>query len=210
LASDGYHHGELTGRTVGLLGFGHIGRRLIELLAPFKVTAYVHDPYVPPELAEAYGVTLTSLDNVLSIPDFIVCLVPITPQTRHLLGAREFALMKPGTVFVNVSRGAVVDNAALLERLAAGTLVACLDVFDPEPIPADSPILDLANVILSPHIAGVVAEGHHRSFSFMLDELERFFAGHEPRYAILARTMANRYGKAPPAADPPATSKGEP
>jgi phosphoglycerate dehydrogenase-like enzyme len=195
----GYVRGELTGKTVGLIGCGHIGRRLLEYLEPFHVCVLVHDPYIPKEIADAYRFTLTSLDNVLAIPDVVVCLAPLTPGTRRMIGAREIGLLKPGAVFVNVSRGAIVDSAALIERLRMGDIVASLDVFDPEPVPVDSPVRDLPNVFLTPHIAGVTAASRTRFFTLMVDELKRFFGGHETLYDLTPRTMANRRG-APPGA----------
>jgi phosphoglycerate dehydrogenase-like enzyme len=194
----GYQKGELTGRTVGLIGCGHIGRRLLELLTPFHCRVLVHDPYIPRELADACGFTLTSLDKTLSEPEVVVCLAPLTPGTRGMLGPREFGLMRPGTVFVNVSRGPIMKTDALIERLRKGDMIACLDVFDPEPVPADSPVRQMENVFLSPHVAGVTARSRTRFFELMVDELERFFAGHETRHDLLPRTMANRTGAQPP------------
>lgn len=201
-----YQYGELTGKRVGLIGCGHIGRRLIELLAPFDADVYVHDPYVPRELADIYDLTLTSLDLVMSTCDVVVCLVPLTPATRGMLGERELDALQSGAVFVNVSRGAVVDTEALITRLRVGDVIACLDVFDPEPIPADSPVRQMPNVFLTPHIAGVTAAGRHRFFELMVDELERCFAGHETRHDLGARTIANRRGELPgldAASEPP-------
>ena len=198
LTDVGFRNGELTGKTVGLIGCGIIGRRLLELLEPFHCTIFVHDPYVPRELADVYGVTFTTLDQVLSLGDVVICLAPITPATRGMLGAREFDLMQDQAVFVNVSRGAIVDTDALIEKLRQGTLIASLDVFDPEPIPVDSPVRDLPNVFLSPHIAGVTAAGGPRFFRLMVDELGRFLGGHETRYDLLPRTIANRMGAEPP------------
>lgn len=195
MSGPGYRNGELAEKTVGLLGFGHIGRHLRKLLAPFDARVYAYDPYVPRELGEALGVTLTTLDRVLSVSDVVVCLVPITPRTEGMLGAREFALMKEGAVFVNVSRGKVVDTAALLERAREEKVIACLDVSDPEPLPPDSPLRDVPSVILSPHIAGITDVGRARSLSLMLDELGRHFAGDETWYSILPHTLANRTGK---------------
>jgi phosphoglycerate dehydrogenase-like enzyme len=189
---------ELTGKTVGLIGCGIIGRRLLELLEPFHTTTYVYDPYVPRELADVYDITFTSLDNVLSLSDVVVCLAPITPATRGMLGAREFDLMRDGSVFVNVSRGAIVQTDALIAKLREGRMVAALDVFDPEPIPEDSPVRDLRNVFLTPHTASATQATRSRNFRIMVDELERFFGGHETRYDLLPRTIANRTGQAPP------------
>ena len=171
----GFVHGELTGKRVGLIGCGHIGRRLVKLLEPFEVEIRVYDPYLASEMPDAIGVVKTSLENVLSTSDVIVCLAPHTPATEGMIGRRELDMIPSSSVFVNVSRGAVVDSDALIARLKRGDIVAGLDVFDPEPIPPDSEIIGLPNVFLSPHIAGVTLASRHRFFSLMVDELERFF-----------------------------------
>jgi phosphoglycerate dehydrogenase-like enzyme len=199
LTDFGYLRGELTGKRVGLIGCGHIGRRLIEFLRPFQVDLRVCDPYLAPEMADAMGFLQTTLEFVLSRSDVIVCLAPLTPRTRGMLGAKEFALLPPGAAFVNVSRGRIVDSAALIARLREGDVTAALDVFDPEPIPIDSPIRDLPNVFLSPHIAGVTAASRPRFFTLMVDELVRFFQGHATKFDLNARTLANRRGDEPPA-----------
>lgn len=198
LEDRGYRSGELSGKTVGLIGCGIIGRRLLELLEPFGCTVYVHDPYVPRELADVYGFTSTGLDNVLTLAEVLFCLAPLTPATRGMLGARELGLMQDDAVLVNVARGAIVQTEALIAELRSGRIGACLDVFEPEPIPADSPVRDLPNVFITPHIAGVTLASRQRLFSLMVDELERFMAGHETRYDLSPRTIANRSGQAPP------------
>ena len=197
-ADSGFLRGELTGKTVGLIGCGHIGRKLLEYLKPFGCTVLVHDPYIPKEVADIYGFTLTSLDKALSVPDVVVCLAPLTPATKGMLGRREFGLLRPGAVFVNVSRGAIMQTDALIERLRKKDIVACLDVFNPEPVPQDSPVRQMENVFLTPHIAGVTARSRTRFFELMVDELRRFFEGHETRHDLLPRTMANRRGTPPP------------
>ena len=106
--------------------------------------------------------------------------------------------MRQGGVFVNVSRGAIVHSDALIAALREERIVACLDVFDPEPIPFDSPIRDLRNVFLSPHSAAATQSAQQRNTSIMVDELERFFGGHDTRYDLLPRTIANRTGQEPP------------
>lgn len=193
----GYLRGELTGKAVGLVGCGHIGRKLLEFLRPFGVSVLVHDPYLAREVADIYGFALTSLDNVIAQSEVVVCLAPLTPRTRGMIGRKEIELLRPGAVFVNVSRGAIVDSSALLDRLKRGDIVACLDVFDPEPIPVDSPVRSMRNVFLTPHIAGVTAASRTRFFSLMVEELRRFFAGHETLYDLTARTLANRRGESP-------------
>ncbi len=186
---------ELTGKKVGLIGGGFIARRLIELLKPFRTEIFVHDPYIGADVAYAYDFTLTSLENVMSLPDIVVCLVPITPGTHGMLGAHEFAKMRSGSVFVNVSRGAVVQSDALIERLRSGDIVACLDVFDPEPVPVDSSVRSMPNVFLTPHIAGTTLRGATRFFEEMVNELERHFAGHETLFDLTPQTMSNRRGE---------------
>lgn len=186
---------ELTGKTVGLIGGGYIARRLIEFLKPFRTKILVHDPYISRDVAYAYDFTLTSLDNVMSQPDVVVCMVPITPGTKGMLGVREFGLMRSGSVFVNVSRGAVVQTDALIERLESGDIVACLDVFDPEPIPVDSSVREMPNVFLTPHIAGTTNRSRTRFFEEMVSELDRHFSGHETLFDLTEQTMSNRRGE---------------
>ncbi len=193
----GYVDGELTGKRVGLIGCGHVGRRLIELLRPFRVEMWVHDPYIPKDIPDILGFTLTSLENVLRQSNVVVCCAPLTPRTRRLIGGRELDMIPSGAVFVNVSRGAIVDPEALVERLRRGDITAGLDVFDPEPIPADSPIRGLPNVFLSPHIAGVTLASRTRFFRLMTDEFERFFRGHETLFDLNGRALANRRGEEP-------------
>jgi phosphoglycerate dehydrogenase-like enzyme len=188
---------ELAGKTVGLIGCGLIARRLLELLQPFRNTIYVYDPYVPREFADVYDLTFTSLDNVLSRSDAVICLAPLTPATEGMLGAREFHLMRDYAVFVNVSRGAIVQSDALIDKLREGKLIASLDVFDPEPIPFESPIRDLPNVFITPHTAGTTISAKTRNFEIMVDEVQRFLSGNDTRYDLSPRTMANRRGEPP-------------
>jgi len=190
----GYRLGELTGRSVGLIGLGHIGRRLIELLAPFSCPVVAYDPYVSKEVALALHVELAPLERVMAESDVVVCTAPLTPRTQRMIGQVELDLLKTDAVFVNVSRGAIVDPQALIARARRGDIRVSIDVFDPEPIPAASPIRDLPNVFMSPHIAGVTAACRPRFFSFMVDELERFFGGRDTLFDITPSTLANRRG----------------
>jgi phosphoglycerate dehydrogenase-like enzyme len=178
-AGPGYDGAELSGKRVGMIGFGHLARRLTELLRPFRVAIVAFDPYAPRDLGEAYGVSFGPLSVVMQ-QDVVFCLLPLTPATARMIGTGELDLLRPGSAFVNVSRGAVVDSDALIARLQRGDVVAGLDVFDPEPMPADSPIVDLPNVFLSPHIAGVTEESRRRFFELMVDEIIRHLSGLEP------------------------------
>lgn len=193
--------GDLTGRTVGLIGGGNIARRLIELLEPFRVEILVHDPYLPREVAAALNFTMTTMDKVLSVPDVVVCLVPHTPATEGMLGPREFDLIRPGAVFVNVSRGQVMQTHALVDRLSRGDIYACLDVFNPEPVPTDSPVRNMWNAFLTPHIASTTDGTGISFFSEMVDELRRFHQGHDTKHDLMPRTLANRTGAPPQSLD---------
>lgn len=194
----GFERFELTGKKVGLIGLGIIGRRLVQLLRPFRCDIRAHDPYVPKEVADVMGVLLTNLDVIMSESDVIVCVAPITPKTRRMVGKRELDMITSGSALVNVSRGPIFDPDATIERLSRGDITGSFDVWDPEPIPADSPIRQMPNVFLSPHIASLAKDGRGRFFTIMVDELDRFFHGHETFYDLGARTIANRYGQEPP------------
>jgi phosphoglycerate dehydrogenase-like enzyme len=190
-AGPGYDGAELTGKRVGMIGFGHLARRLVELLRPFQVGIAVFDPFVRQELGETYGVSIGPLDAVLAA-DVVFVLVPHTPSTEGMLAVRELELLRPGAVLVNVSRGKVIEANALLARLERGDVVACLDVFDPEPVPLDSPVLDLPNVFLSPHLAGVTEESRRRFFSLMVEECLRHFDGLAPLAELTPAVVRQR------------------
>lgn len=185
---------ELTGKRVGLIGFGHIAWRLRELLTPFATDVLAYDPYAPRELADALRVDFAPLETVMD-SDVVVCLAPATPRTRGMIGRAELALLRPGSVFVNVSRGIVVDVESLVERARQGDVWFGLDAHDPEPIAVDSPLRSMRNVFLSPHIGGVTAEAQPRFFTLMVDELERYFGGREPRAQLTNRVTAGRRGE---------------
>ncbi len=192
-----YAGGLLTGKRVGLIGGGNMGRRLIKFLRPFEVDIWVHDPYLPREMAEAVGFLQTSLDNLLSQCDVIVCVAPLTPGTERMIGERELNLIKSGAALVNVSRGPIIDPDALIARLKRGDITAGLDVFDPEPIPPDSEIIHLPNVFLTPHFAAFTGDAYPHFFELMVDELDRFFHGHETLFDLTPRSLANRTGAEP-------------
>lgn len=117
--------------------------------------------------------------------------LPITPETRHLLGRRELSLIRDGAVFINTSRAWVVDQEALLDQLRTGRFWAALDVYEPEPLPVDSPLRTLDNVVLTPHIAGMTRDSYLGLTREMVDEIRRLFVTHEPlRYEITRERLA--------------------
>lgn len=146
--------GTLTGRTVGLIGYGAVGRDLAALLAPFGVKLLAHDP----ALTEAKGARLVPLDDLLRSCDVVSLHLPILPSTRGLLNAAKLALLKPGAILINTARGGLIDEAALLEALDAGRLAgAALDVFASEP-PSDKRLLAHPKLLATPHIGGSTEE----------------------------------------------------
>jgi phosphoglycerate dehydrogenase-like enzyme len=180
----GWFGHQLAGRTVGLVSCGYVARRVIALLKPFGVRILVHDPYLAPERAEALGVELVSLERVFAESTVVSNHAPITPETRHLIGDRHFALLPAGALFVNTARAWTVDPEALLAHLRTGRIWAAIDVFDVEPLPADSPFRALDNVLLTPHIAGQTRETYTKQATVAIEELERFFTGATLRYRV--------------------------
>ncbi|MDQ1008923.1 phosphoglycerate dehydrogenase-like enzyme [Streptomyces sp. V4I23] len=175
-------HRELDGagnyrRTVGVIGASRIGRRVIELLRPFDLRVLLYDPYVDDSGAAELGVECTGLDELCARADVVTVHAPQVPATHHMIGARRLALMRNGTTLINTSRGSLVDEEALLPELVSGRLDAVLDVTDPELPPMDSPLYDLPNVLLTPHIAGSLGGELHRMTDQALDEVERFARG---------------------------------
>ena len=170
----------LRGRTLGVIGLGNVGRELLALAAPFELQLVAADPYVgdPPA-----GVELVELEELLRRSDFVVCLCPLTDETRGLLDARRLALLKPTAFLVNVARGPIVDQRALTEALRERRLAgAALDVFEQEPIDADDPLLDLDNVILSPHAVALTDEAFADSGRSASEAVLAFVRGEVPRH----------------------------
>ena len=185
---------ELTGKSVGIIGFGHIAWRLREFLTPFRNEIFAYDPFAPRELADALDVNFASLERVMDC-DVVICLAPDTAKTRNMIAEKELAMLKPGAVFVNVSRGGCVDVPALIAKAAKEDAWFCLDAHNPEPIAVDSPLRGMRNVFLSPHIGGMTVEAQPRFFTLMVEELERWVDGAEPRAQITDRVVAGRSGK---------------
>jgi phosphoglycerate dehydrogenase-like enzyme len=166
--------GELGGRAVGLVGYGAVAR----LLAPVLVALGARVLYAArSEHAEAPG-ERRELDELLAESDVVSLHLPLTPETERLLDERALGRMKPGAVLVNTARGGLVDEAALVEALRSGRLRAAgLDVFDREPLPADSPLLGLENVVLAPHVAWLTPETLERSVAVAAENCRRLAAG---------------------------------
>ncbi|MEU9420401.1 hydroxyacid dehydrogenase [Streptomyces sp. NPDC048272] len=164
-------------RTIGIVGASLIGRRVLELLRPFDLRVLVHDPYADPVELAALGAETCALDTLLRRSDVVSLHAPALPRTHHLLDASRLALMPDGATLVNTARGSLVDTAALTEELVAGRLHAVLDHTDPEVLPASSPLFNLPNVLLTPHIAGSLGGELDRLAVTAVEELERYARG---------------------------------
>ncbi|GEC03890.1 glycerate dehydrogenase [Streptomyces spinoverrucosus] len=179
------------GRRVGVIGASRVGRRLLELLRPYDFEVLLHDPYVTATEAAALGTRSVSLEELLSDSDIVSLHAPDIPETHHMLDRERLALIRDGGVLINTSRGALVDHDALTDELLSGRLSAVLDVTEPEPLPAESPLYRLPNVFLTPHIAGSLGNELERLGRIVVEELERLAAGrplaHEVRHADLPR-----------------------
>lgn len=178
----------LGGQTVGIVGAGHTGRLVINLLRPFGCRILVADPYVSEERATELGVEIRTLDEVMSQCEIISLHAPVLPETRGMIGTHELSLVKEGTFLLNTARAAIVDSDALLDRLQKGGLIAALDVFDDEPLPQDDPFRTAPGVILSPHTAGHTWDTYRRQGQTTVAEVRRFLIG-EPLQSEVTRRM---------------------
>ncbi|MFQ6090576.1 MAG: hydroxyacid dehydrogenase [Candidatus Bipolaricaulia bacterium] len=154
---------ELYGKTLGIIGIGKIGREVAKRAAALGMDLVAYDPYVREAEVRDLGLKLLPLEDLLQYSDYITIHVPLTAETEHLLGEREFFIMKDGARLVNCARGGVVDERALYDALKKGKVAgAALDVFEEEP-PKDNPLLQLDNVIATPHLGASAREGQVRS-----------------------------------------------
>lgn len=176
---------ELTGKTVGLVGFGRIGKRLAELLRGFNVDLLVCDPYVDAEAISALGAKSVALDELLGASDVVSLHLPATEATRHTINADTLAKMKDGAYLVNTSRGALVDEAALVDALSSGKLSgAALDVYEKEPVTAGDPLFALENTVLAPHVSALTYETNYNAGIICAESIISVLNGGKPVYAL--------------------------
>lgn len=171
----------MAGRTLGIVGFGNIGRAVARKLSGWDLRIVATDPFVEPERAVAMGVELVSLDELLKTSDLISLNCPLLPETRHLIDAASLAKMKRGAILVNTARGGVVDTRALLAALDAGQLeCAGLDVFEEEPLPADAPLRRHPRVVLTDHMAWYSEQSQVQLQTTIAQEIVRVCCGGLP------------------------------
>jgi len=173
-------------KRIGLVGASHVGRAVIELLAPYRCEVVVADPFLGDDEADRLGVALVDLDTLLATSDVVSLHAPALPSTRRMIGAAQLARMLDGATLVNTARGVLVDHDALGAELATGRLSAVLDVTDPEPLPPGHPLLALPNCVVTPHLAGSQGTELSRLAELVIDEIGRFAAGEPARYPVTA------------------------
>ncbi len=155
----GYMGFQVTGKTLGMIGLGNIGRDFLTLIAPFEMNVLAYDPYITAEQAAASGARKVELDELLADADYVVILCNLTPETFHLMNAERFAQMKPTAILINIARGPIVEESALYDALANGKIrYAATDVFEKEPPDPENPLFALGNIIVAPHALGWTEE----------------------------------------------------
>jgi phosphoglycerate dehydrogenase-like enzyme len=175
---------ELYGKRVGIVSASFVGRQVIRLLAPFECDIMVFDPYLGDLESEEMGVRRATLEEVFSSADIVSVHAPSTAETKGMIRADHFGSLRDGALFINTARTWVLDSAALAAELQTGRIRAVLDVFDEEPLPEKSPLRDLDNVFLTPHVSGFTDETRARLVEAIADDMKRFFDGAQPRLSV--------------------------
>jgi len=175
----------LAGSTLGVIGLGRIGARMVERMRGWELRVLAYDPYASHERAAALGVELVPLERLLEESDFISIHCLLNEQTFHLLGREALARVKPGVIIVNDSRGPIIDEEALIEALRDGRVAAAgLDVTEKEPLPADSPLLQFDNVILTPHTAAYSPQSREDLYAQICEICIDVIQGRIPRFLV--------------------------
>jgi phosphoglycerate dehydrogenase-like enzyme len=175
----------LIGRTLGIVGGGGIGQELLRVSAPFGLRRLVADPYASRDALAALDATVVPIGQLLRESDFVVIACLLNDETRHLIGAAQFAQMKPTAIFINVARGPIVDEPALIEALRGGQIAAAgLDVFEQEPVDPQNPLLRMDNVIVTPHALCWTDECFHAIASAGLQSIVDFSLGRRPVHIV--------------------------
>jgi phosphoglycerate dehydrogenase-like enzyme len=174
--ADEYGHLSNYRRSIGIIGYSRIGRRVVDLLARLDATCYVADPYADTLDVREAGATLIDMYAMLPHSEILSLHAPDLPTTRNMLGVGELALLPDHATIINTARGSLIDKKALTAECRSGRLFAILDVTEPEPLPPDDPLRDMPNVIITPHIAGSLGSEILRLTDLTLDELTRWIA----------------------------------
>ena len=178
----------LAGATVGVVGASRVGRAYLKLIVATGADVLVHDPYLTERDGKELGARLVPLDTLLGQSAVVALHAPVRQETRRMIDARRLAMIPDGGVLINTARAALVDTTALLAELRTGRLSAALDVFDEEPLPADSEWWRLPNVLLTPHLGARTWHSRRTQGAIVIDEIRRYLAGLDLRYEVLPGT----------------------
>jgi phosphoglycerate dehydrogenase-like enzyme len=179
------------GKIVGVVGASKVGRRVLSLLAPFDLDLLLSDPLVDEETAWSLGARLVGLDELFATSDVVSLHAPAIDQTRGMVDARRLGAMRAGATLINTARGSLVDQDALVAELRRGRITAVLDVTEPEITPPDSPLWELPNVVLTPHVAGALGNELRRLGAAAAGEVRRVFAGEPLRHPVDPAALAH-------------------
>ena len=172
-------------KTLGIVGFGNIGRHLSKMAQAFDMDVLISDPYIDDEAAKAFKVKKTTLDDLVVKSDHISLHAPLTPETRHLFNMTLFKKMKSSATIINTGRGGLINQNDLISALGSGDIAgAGLDVFESEPLAQDNELLKMSNVLLSPHVAWYTEESVVNLHIEVIDEVLRVFQGDKPRNCV--------------------------
>lgn len=180
---------DLRGSVVGIIGAGHVGRKVMDLLRHFEVEVLLADPFVDSAGAKGLGARKVELDELFRTSDIVSLHAPDIPETKNMVDAERLASMKTGAIFINTARGRSVDETALVAELRRGRIWAFLDVTEPEPPEAGSPLYGCPNLTLMPHIAGSIGRARAELGRAAVRELVRHFAGQPPLYPVTAEDL---------------------
>jgi D-3-phosphoglycerate dehydrogenase len=184
---------EVRDKILGSVGLGRVAQEVVQRAQGLGMRVLGYDPYVTADYAAQRGVTLVDLDTLLAQADFVTVHVPLTPQTRHLLGRERLRKMKPGARLLNVARGGIIDEAALVDAIREGHLAgAALDVFDAEPLPADSPLRQCEQIILTPHLGASTVEAQEKVAEDVALQVLDVLSDRPARYAVNAPIIPPR------------------
>lgn len=180
----------ISGSTVGIVGFGNVGKRVGRLLGGFDVDVLINDPYVHRIDGELVGGTMTSLETVLEESDTVVVTAELTEETRGLIGGAELARMKESALLINAARGPIVEVSALVDALRSGSIGgAGLDVFSDEPLSDDSELLDFDDVVVTPHVAAMTTESRTETIDQLVTNVNAIFDGADVPSRYLATPL---------------------
>ncbi|MEM3346476.1 MAG: NAD(P)-dependent oxidoreductase, partial [Desulfurococcaceae archaeon] len=181
----------LRGKRVGIIGLGRIGAAVARRLKPFGAEVYYWDRKVKPEMEHALEISRLNIDQLIETSDIIVVSVALTPETQGLINKERIYRIKKGALLVNAARGQIIDEEALIERLRQGEIYAALDVFKEEPLPPNSPLIELDNVILTPHIGGLSWEALEETSKFVAEAIVKYIKEGQLPATVVNKELAS-------------------